>query len=130
MQLGDMLVARGLVVPADIEAALARQIKEGGRLGENLVAMGLLTADQIAAVVNSAPAIPTGVAEAGISERNLLYLLLKFMHIEASETVLQLAERMKLPRLLIQQLIQEAIHQRFIGATGATSDLALSTHYA
>ena len=42
MQLGDMLVARGLVTPADIEAALTRQVKDGGRLGENLVAMGLV----------------------------------------------------------------------------------------
>ncbi len=130
MQLGDMLVARGLVTPADIEAALARQVKDGGRLGENLIAMGLVTADQIAAVVNSAPAIPGTVAEAGIPERNLLYLLLKFMHVEACETILDLANRMKLPRRLVQQLIEEATHQRYIGATGATSDLALSTHYA
>ena len=130
MQLGDMLIARGLVTPADIDAALARQIKEGGRLGENLIAMGLVTADQIAVVVNSAPAIPSAVAETGISERNLLYLLLKFMHIEACETVLELADRLKLPRLLIQQLIRDATQQRFVGATGATSDLALSTHYA
>ncbi len=130
MQLGDMLVARGLVTPADIEAALARQVKEGGRLGENLVAMGLVTAEQIQAVVNAAPAIPATVSETGISERNLVYLMLKFMHIEASETVLELANRMKLPRRLIQQLIEDAIHQRYIGATGATSDLALSTRYA
>jgi hypothetical protein len=130
MQLGDMLVARGLVTPADVEAALSRQVKDGGRLGENLVAMGLVTADQIAACVNSAPAIPAAVAETGISERNLLYLMLKFMHIEATESVLQLADRMKLPRRLIQQLIEDAIHQRFIGATGASSDLALSTRYA
>ncbi|HVB16540.1 MAG TPA: hypothetical protein VNF04_08415, partial [Stellaceae bacterium] len=128
MQLGDMLIARGLVTPADIEAALARQVKEGGRLGENLIAMGLVTADQIAAVVNSAPAMPAAVADSGIPERNLLYLMLKFMHIEACETVLELADRMKLPRRLVQELIQNSIHQRYIGATGATSDLALSTH--
>ncbi len=130
MQLGDMLIARGLVTHADIDAALERQTKEGGRLGENLIAMGLVTADQIAAVVNSAPAIPSSVAETGITERNLLYLMIKFMHVEACETILQLAERMKLPRRLVQQLIEDAIHQRLIGATGATSDLALSTHYA
>ena len=130
MQLGDMLVARGLVTAADIETALARQVREGGRLGENLIAMGLVTADQIAATINSAPPIPGSVSESGISERNLQYLMLKFMHVEACETVLELADRMKLPRRLIQQLIEDAIHQRFIGATGATSDLALSTHYA
>jgi hypothetical protein len=130
MQLGDMLVARGLVTSDDIEAALARQVTEGGRLGENLIAMGLITAEQINNVLNSAPAIPAEIADTGISERNLLYLLIKFMHIEACETVLELAERMKLPRRLIQELIREATHQRYVGATGATSDLALSTHYA
>ena len=41
-----------------------------------------------------------------------------------------LANRMKLPRRVIQQLIEDAIHQRFIGATGASSDLARSTRYA
>ena len=130
MQLGDMLVARGLVTHADIEAALVRQVKEGGRLGENLVAMGLTTADQIADALNSAPGIPGSLAATGISERNLLHLLLKFMHVEACETVLDLADRMKLPRRLLQQLIQDAVQHRLLGATGATSDLALSTRYA
>ncbi len=130
MQLGEMLVAKGLITPADVEAALARQAKEGGRIGENLVAMGLVTADQIASLVNTAPAIPADLAETGISERNLLYLMLKFMHVEACETILELAGRMKLPRRLVQQLIEDAVRQRLIGATGATSDLALSTHYA
>jgi hypothetical protein len=130
MQLGDILVAQGLVTPADIAAALARQVKEGGRLGENLIAMGLLTAAQIATVVNSPPAIPAALADTGISERNLMYLLLKFMHVEACETILELVDRMKLPRRLTQQLIEDLVRQRLIGATGATSDLALSTHYA
>ncbi|HVC57664.1 MAG TPA: hypothetical protein VND95_17065 [Stellaceae bacterium] len=130
MQLGDMLIARGLVTAADIEAALERQSRDGGRLGENLVALGVVTADQIAAVVNSAPAMPSAVADTGIPERNLLYLMLKFMQVEACETVLQLAERIKLPRRVLQQLVEAAIHQRYIGATGATSDLALSTHYS
>ena len=48
MQLGDMLISRGLVTQEDIDAATARQLKEGGRLGENLIAMGMVTADQLA----------------------------------------------------------------------------------
>lgn len=131
MLLGERLIARGLVTPADVEAALARQAGgDGGRLGEILVEMGVVTADQIASVVNTAPAIPSDIAETGISERNLLYLMLKFMYVEASETILDLSSRMKLPRRLVQQLVEDAVRQRLIGATGATSDLALSTHYA
>ena len=79
---------------------------------------------------DNAPPIPVSIAETGISERNLLYLMLKFMHIEACETILDLAERMRLPRRVLQRLIEIAVQQRLIGATGATSDLALSTRYA
>jgi predicted ATPase with chaperone activity len=130
MELGERLVAKGLVTPADIDAALARQITDGGRLGDNLIALGVVTADQIATIVNSAPAIPMSLEETGVSDRNLLNLMLKFMHAEAAETVLNLANLMKLPRALVSKLIEDAVRQRFIGATGATSDLALSTHYA
>ena len=130
MELGERLVAKGLVTPADIEAALARQVQDGGRLGENLIALGVVTADQIAAIVNSAPAIPTSLEETGVLDRNLLNLMIKFMHVEAAETVLDLANFMKLPRALITKLVEDALRQRFIAATGATSDLALSTHYA
>ena len=85
--------------------------------------------EQIGAMTNSAPLIPSSVAETGISERNLLYLMLKFMHIEACETILDFAERMKLSRRVLQRLVEVAVQQRLIGATGATSDLALSTRY-
>ena len=90
--------------------------------------------EQIAAALGRAPdiapPIPVSIAETGISERNLLYLMLKFMQVEACETILDLAERMKLPRRVLQRLIEIAVQQRLIGATGATSDLALSTRYA
>ena len=90
--------------------------------------------EQIAAALGRAPdlapPIPVSIAETGISERNLLYLMLKFMHVEACETILDLADRMKLPRRVMQRLVEDAIQQRLIGATGASSDLALSTRYA
>ena len=110
---------------------MARQVKEGGRLGENLIAMGLLTADQIAEVINTAPAIPAISKRPASRERNLLNLMLKFMHVEGGETVLDLAERMKLPRRGVQQLIEDAIQQSaFSGAHRRQQRLALSTRYA
>jgi len=40
MHLGDILVAHGLVKAADVERGLQRQRDRGGRLGDNLVALG------------------------------------------------------------------------------------------
>src|SRR5436853_503273 len=131
MFLGDILVGRGLVGAADIEAALARQLTEGGRLGDNLIAMGLLTAEQLADVLNTAPAVPGNLEETGISQRSLLNLLLKFMLVEGCETLLDLAERLKLPRRAVQQLLDEAVHQKLIQVIGAApGGLALSIRHA
>jgi hypothetical protein len=47
MRLGDLLVGQGLATPADIETAVARQQREGGRIGTHLVAMGVLTVEQL-----------------------------------------------------------------------------------
>ncbi len=131
MQLGNILIGRGLVTAADIDAALARQLTEGGRLGDNLIAMELLTAEQLATVINTAPAVPASLEETGISARNLLNLLLKFMLVEGCETLLDLAERLKLPRRAVQQLLDEAVHQKLIQAVGAApGGLALSIRHA
>ena len=131
MNLGELLVGRCLVTRGDIDAALARQLVEGGRLGENLIALGLLTAEQLSSVIHSTPVIPSTVAETGISQRNLLDLLLKFMHLGGSETVAELADRMKLPLRIIQQLLDDAAHQRFVQALGsARSGLASSVRYS
>jgi hypothetical protein len=43
MQLGELLLTRNLITRGDLSAALARQEASGGRIGDNLVAMGLIT---------------------------------------------------------------------------------------
>ena len=131
MSLGGLLVGRGLVTLDDIDAALERQRTQGGRLGDNLIALGLLTAEQLLSVIHSTPPIPTAIAETGIPQRSLLNLLLKFMHLEACETVSELAGRMKLPRGVVQQLLDDAAQQRLLQALGSVrGGIAPSIRYA
>jgi len=131
MSLGGLLVGRGLVTLDDIDAALERQRAEGGRLGDNLIALGLLTAEELMSVINSTPPIPTAISETGISQRSLLNLLLKFMHLEALETVSELADRMKLPRGVVQQLLDDAQPQRLLQALGSVrGGIAASIRYS
>src|SRR4051794_1901334 len=103
MHLGDMLVAqspgtRGPATRADIGAAPARQHNKAGRLRDTPIAREWFMTEQFAAAFGrtpgNAPPIPGSYTETGISERNLLYLMLKFMQVEACETILDLAERM------------------------------------
>jgi hypothetical protein len=51
VRLGQMLVRRGLISPAELDLALARQAERGGRLGSHLIALGLLTPNELAALL-------------------------------------------------------------------------------
>jgi hypothetical protein len=131
MRLGEILVGSKLVTVADVEAAIQRQRSEGGRLGENLVALGKLTAEQLAGVINRTPAVPANVAETGILPRNLLNLLLKLMHLESLETVPELSDRMKLPSRVVQELLDEGTHLRLVQAMGSVpGNAAFGIRYA
>jgi DNA polymerase III delta prime subunit len=130
MRLGEILVKRELVTPAAISEALDRQKTIGGRLGANLIALGYLTEEQLSSVIHGAPAAPNGVAATGVPSRDLLSLLLKLMSVEGCETILDLANRIKLPRLVVQQLLDEAAQQKLVQAMGASSSLGLSIRYA
>lgn len=129
MSLAEVIVGRRLATVADIGAAIERQRREGGRLGDNLIALGLLTADQFAAVAGSGPPLPTTTAETGIAQRNLLNLVLKFMLLESCETTWDMAERIKLPPRIVQELFDEAMNQRYAQTHGTADGLALSTRY-
>lgn len=47
MKLGEILISQGLVSRADVDTALERQKTDGGRLGSILVAMRVLTVQQL-----------------------------------------------------------------------------------
>ena len=96
MRLGEILLKRELVTPAAISEALDRQKTIGGRLGANLIALGYLTEEQLSSLLHGAPAAPNGVAATGVPSRDLLSLLLKLMSVEGCETILDLANRIKI----------------------------------
>ena len=66
MLLGDILVARGLCTAEDVSRAFDRQKKEGGRLGDNLIALGAVTMEELRAVLGSAPALPQSIEYVGL----------------------------------------------------------------
>jgi hypothetical protein len=121
MRLGKVLVARGIASVADIAAGLERQRLRGGRLGDCLVALGLVTYDALARVLDDTPAMPRSVAETGTSRGNLLNLMLKFMRVESCELLPDLSSRMKLPHSVVQELIDEAIGQRLLHVLGSST---------
>jgi len=121
MRLERVLLARGIATFEAIAAALERQRQKGGRLGENLAALGVVSPDVIARLNDETPPMPRSVAETGISRGNLLSLMLKFMRTASCEVLPELSDRMKLPHTVIQELIDEAVSQRLLHVLGSTT---------
>ena len=132
MNLGDILVAKGLVSVEDIKRALDHQRQNGGRLGENIAALGLLTTEQINKVLEDAPQAPLTAAGTGIDPALLLELAMKGMLSENLELASQIAEALKLSSTIVNQLLNEAKERKFIeplavsSGTGAMAELRLA----
>ena len=67
MYIGDILVAHGLVTAADVASGLERQKTSGGRLGDNLIALGLLQPGDLEMVMGGAPPTPSTIESTGLS---------------------------------------------------------------
>ncbi len=119
MRLGDILLMRGLVRNADIETAIERQRLQGGRLGENLIALGLMTTEQLYAVMDETPVMPRTVSETGVSRGLLLGLTLKFMRVASCETIPDLSRSLSLPHSVIQEIIDDAVVQKLVHVLGS-----------
>ncbi len=58
MRLGKILVSAGLLSPAQLSEALARQATTPGRLGTHVIQLGMATADQVALALSKQHQVP------------------------------------------------------------------------
>jgi len=119
MFIGDILVANKLVTPADVTAALEWQKRQGGRLGDILVAQGKLRPEDFEAIIHGAPTAPRTLVETGLDVHTLLNLMVKAMYSGAAETPSGIARFLKLPHRPVQQLIELAQQRKLLDVLGA-----------
>lgn len=118
MRIGELLVAAGLVSESDIARAIDRQHEEGGRLGPNLVAVGAISAEELAQFCEGVPMEPVTVAETGLPESFLIDLVLKFLFIGPAETTADLTAALRLSPRVVADLVEEAVRSQLIAALG------------
>ena len=118
MQIGELLVAAGLVSAHNVEEALHRQAHQGGLLGDNLIALGAVQHAELERFLGRMPPAPTTVADTGLPEADLLNLMLKLMHAQSLDRAATLAEVMGLPLMLTQELIRMSMARSLL-APGA-----------
>jgi type IV pilus assembly protein PilB len=74
-KLGELLIKENLITPAQLQQALEYQRKFGGRLGSSIVKLGLLTGDQITAVLSRQYGIPSINLEYFEADPNVIRLI-------------------------------------------------------
>jgi energy-coupling factor transporter ATP-binding protein EcfA2 len=131
LQLGDLLVQARLVTIEDVSRALQRQAIEGGRLGENLVAIGALTESALDAFLHHIPTEPADLASTGIDSFDLMGLMLKLIYSARLQTVRQFTDAIKLPFSMVTELVQIAVDRKLLQSLGIRgSDSFGGTSYA
>ena len=125
LRLGDLLVRAKLVTEMDIAKALERLSMCGGRLGDNLVAIGAISKDTLEKFVHRTPREPENIAATGLDETDLLGLMLKLIYVGRLQTVRQFGDAIKLPYNIVLELVQMAVDRSLLQNLGARSSDSL-----
>ena len=121
MKIGNILVAKGLATVSDINMAAEHQLLNGGRLGDSIVALGIITHEQIEKVLKEAPQAPITVADTHLDPASLLELAIKGMYSESLETASQICDSLKLSNSIVNQLLLDAKERKLIEALATSS---------
>jgi DNA polymerase III delta prime subunit len=108
-----------MITEEQVARALERQTVEGGRFGDNLVAIGAIEAKRLQAFIHRIPAEPKDIKSTGIDEIDLMAMLLKLIYRDRLETTRQFIEALKLPYHIVLDLIQMAINRNLLQTLGS-----------
>jgi hypothetical protein len=118
--LGERLVEEGLVDEAQVEKALARQRLHGGRLGHNLITLGLIDKNVLESFFRRKPPAPATVEDTGLSLDFICELTLKTMFYLNTFTLMDLSNRLKLPIRVVDSAVQALRQDKMVEVKGGT----------
>jgi len=131
MRLGDLLIRASRVTEDDVAKALALGRGNGGRLGDNLVAMGAIDQRTLSSFIHRIPGEPHDIAATGIDENELLELLMKLIYSNRLETARQFIDGIKLPYHVVSELARMAVDRQLLQTLGTRlSDNLLDMAYS
>jgi len=91
----------------------------GGRLGDNLVAIGAIDQPTLESFLHRIPKEPKDINAIGIDEIDLMGMLLKLIYRDRLETTRQFVEAIKLPYHIVIDLIQMALGRNLLQTLGS-----------
>jgi predicted ATPase with chaperone activity len=117
--LGEKLLEEQLVTRQQLREALGRQRLHGGRLGQNLVALGYLSEDQVDAFFHRTPQAPSTLAATGLTLEFVADLALKHILHLGEFRLADLADLLCIPATLLDEVIELLRREKLVEVRSA-----------
>jgi energy-coupling factor transporter ATP-binding protein EcfA2/predicted transcriptional regulator len=125
-QLGQKLVKEGIITSEELESALERQKTHGGRVGQNLIALGYLDEETLEKFFRRNPPIPMTIADTGLDAAQVADLLMKHILFMGEFMISELSERVKLSPHVVETAMESLRREKFIDVKGGTGYAAVT----
>ena len=108
MAIGELLLKKGIISQEQLDRVVHQQKIAGGRLGDNLVALGYISREHLEAILQEPPPVAKSPDDTGLDMNFLLNCLLRTMYISQLQTIPDLSEEIKLTRPVVEDLLNFA----------------------
>ncbi len=117
--LGEQLVEKKLLTEKELQMAVERQQLQGGRIGDNLVALGLISEEELSTFFKRTPQPPKTVEETGLEISFIADLVMKHVLFMGEFTLAEVAEKVKLPASVLDKAVDLLRREHLLETKGA-----------
>jgi hypothetical protein len=128
--LGERLVAENRLTEEQLASALQRQRQHGGRIGDNLVALGYLNSEELDGLFKTHPAPPRTIEETGLELTFIADLLLKHASSVGNFTIMDMIERVHLGAAILDDVLDYLKRQKYVEVKGSPDYSRLKYRYS
>jgi DNA-binding PadR family transcriptional regulator len=130
MPLGNLLIDKNMLNPDQLERARVHQKTAGGSLVDSLLALDLISSEELAALLGAPPPEPESIEETGLDGAFLLDFILKAVSLTGFETIHALSDYTKLPPGVIHEVLEDAKAKQLIEVLGLSEGGGSAYRYA
>ncbi len=129
-RIGERLIGKKRITGDQLRKALEHQRLTGGRLGQNLVALGMVKEEDLASCFKEVPPVPRSIEETGLHPSFVANLILKHAIQVEEFRAQEMGERVKLPVSIVDKVLDDLRRDHFVSVKGAGQISRLSYVFA
>jgi len=119
--LGEKLLKENKITQTQLDEALERQRRYGGRLGRNLVALGYIEEQDIKRLFEKHPSVPKSIEDTGLDLSFINDLITKQIVFMGEFKLADVVDRVKLPIPLVNKVMEVLRREKIVEVKGATT---------